>query len=151
MALQMQAIDIFQAVEVNDKVAVRQWLRSKPNVELLNEQGQSLLHVAVQAGNRTLVKDLLKKKIDVNLIDQFGKTAMDYAVELGEAKIILSLAKYKAMVTLEDNLSKVKGIRGMRNMSSRRMLTSNLEGKYAILPPLGQSHDSNMSKYHMTS
>ena len=103
MVFQLQATNIFQAVEVNDKLAVRQWLKSKPSVELLNEQGKSLLHVAVQAGNRTLVKNLLKKKIDVNLIDQFGKTAMDYAVELRYKNICYDLLGYKASVTQEVN------------------------------------------------
>ena len=108
MVFQLQATNIFQAVEVNDKLAVRQWLKSKPSVELLNEQGQSLLHVAVQAGNRILVKDLLKKKIDVNLIDQFGKTAMDYAVELQYKDIVSVLLKHKASVTTEAHMSYIK-------------------------------------------
>ena len=103
MAFQLQAIDTFQAVEVNDKLAVRQWLKSKPDVHILNVQGQSLLHIAVQTGNRLLVKQLLKKKIDVNLIDQLGKTALDYAVELQYKNICYDLLCHKAAVSKLDN------------------------------------------------
>lgn len=103
MVFQLQAIDIFQSIEVNDKQAIRQWLKSKPDVYVLNDQGQSLLHVAVQASNRLLVKQLLKKKIDVNLVDQFGKTALDYAVELRYTKIAVDLLGYKASITQESN------------------------------------------------
>lgn len=104
IAFQVQAVDIFQAIEVNDKLAIKQWLKSNLEVDLLNDKGQSLLHVAVQVENKPLVKKLLKKKIDVNIIDHHGKTAMDYAVELGMSKIALSLASYKACVTNQANL-----------------------------------------------
>ena len=105
IAFQLQAIDIFQAVEVNDKLAVRQWLRSKLDVHILNDQGQSLLHVAVQAGNRSLVKQLLKKKIDVNIIDQHSKAAMDYAVELGFNKIAFLLVRHGALMNQYSSIS----------------------------------------------
>ena len=108
LVFQLQAIDIFQAVEVNDKLAVRQWLKSKPDVHVLNDQGQSLLHVAVQAGNRALVKQLLKKRIDVNLVDHHGKTAMDYAVELQYDNIVLAMVKYNANVSSKENYEYVR-------------------------------------------
>lgn len=110
LVLQLQALDIFQAVEINDKQAVKQWLMSKQNVHVLNDQGQSLLHVAVQAGNRLLVKQLLKRKIDVNLIDQCGKTTLDYAVELRYKKISILLASKGAFCVIQSNKDYVHSI-----------------------------------------
>lgn len=115
MVFQLQALDIFQAVEMNDKLAVRQWLKFKSNVDLLNDQGQSLLHVAVQAGNKSVVKHLLSKKIDVNIVDQFGKTALDYAVELQRDGIVLLLVKRYAKIANAENSKKLKIIINKRN------------------------------------
>lgn len=117
MVFQLQAIDIFQAVEVNNKQTIGQWLTSKPNVNVLNEQGQSLLHVVVKSGNRKLVRVLLEKKVDINIIDSLGKTALDYAVELKHKKIVFDLAKKNAAIGLDSNLAELEKL--LKNRSNK--------------------------------
>ena len=99
-----QASDVFKAIESNNKKEIQKWLKSNPNVDVLNDQEQSVLIAAVCAENDYLVKQLLKRKATVNVIDKSGKTALDYAVELKQNNMVLKLVKREAMVTSQENL-----------------------------------------------
>jgi len=113
-----QASDIFKAIELNDKKVIQKWLKNNPDVDLINDQGQTVLIKAVQAGNKDLVKKLLKQRVAVNAIDQSGKMALDYAAELNKHKIVVMLAKKNATVGHQDNLQKVAQIKKHhRNMA----------------------------------
>ena len=98
-----QASDIFKAIELNDKKVIQKWLKNNPDVDLVNDQGQTVLIKAVQQENKNLVYQLLKCGAVVNKVDRFGRTALDYAVELGNKKIAKMLLGVSAMVTTESN------------------------------------------------
>lgn len=102
--------NIFLDIDYRDNKSILKWLKRKPDFNVLNEQGQSVLIKAVQAGNTGFVKKLLKTEIDLNAIDSFGKTALDYAVETNHKKIVLMLAKKEAVVTQEEYQVKVQNI-----------------------------------------
>lgn len=105
-----QPADIFKAIEANNKKEIKSWLKNNPDVDLVNDQGQTVLMKAVREGNKTLVALLLNLKAPVNVIDVFGKTALDYAVELQYNKIILKLVKHGAKVTTREHLVNVEKV-----------------------------------------
>ncbi len=102
--------DIFRAIEVRDKRAISQWLKNKPDLNVVNDQGQTVLVVAVQAGNKSLIHRLLRNNVDVNALDKNGETALDYAAKLGHKQIILELASKNAKVSSIVNLEIVQDI-----------------------------------------
>lgn len=106
----VQASDIFLDIQYRDYKAIARWWKGNPDVQVVNEQGQTLLIKAVQSGNRALVRRLLKNKVEINHIDDLSKTALDYAAEYGHKKLVLDLVKRKAMVTTQENLAAVKQV-----------------------------------------
>lgn len=102
--------DIFLDIQYRDHKSISRWFATRPDFNIVNKHGQTLLVKAVQSGNKSLVRRFLQKHIDVNLVDDFGKTALDYAVEYGHKKIVLELVKCKAMVTSQENMVTVKQI-----------------------------------------
>ena len=77
----------------------------------LNEEGQTVLHVAVLADNWQALKFILNSSfVDINKLDKYGKTAMDYAVEYGRSKMIKRLYKNHGKVTASDNAEYAKKI-----------------------------------------
>ncbi len=101
-----QASDIFKAIESKNQRVIQSWLKYNPDIEMVNDQGQTVLMKAVLAENKSLVRTLLKKGVSVNAIDQFGRTALDYAVELHNKEISKVLVKNQGMVTSEVNAVK---------------------------------------------
>ena len=99
----LQASDLFQAIESKKHQKIHKLLKSNPDLDCLNIQGQTVLIKAVQTGNSNLVSKLLRKKAAVNTVDIYGKTALDYAVELNNKRIAKMLLKAEAMVTTENN------------------------------------------------
>ena len=98
-----QASDVFKAIEQNNKKEIKAWLKNNPDVDLVNDQGQTALIKAVQQENKYLVAQLLKCGAEVNKVDRFVRTALDYAVELGNKKIAKMLTGVSGMVTTESN------------------------------------------------
>ena len=91
--------DIFNAIELRDKKSIYTWLKNKPDLEIVNKDGQSVLIKAVQSGNVHIVDRFIFNGVNLNKVDSFGKNALDYAVELGNRKIAKILIKSKASVT----------------------------------------------------
>lgn len=98
-----QSVDIFKAIEFKNSKQIQQWLKSASNLDVVNNQGQTVLMKAVLVKNSSLVRQLLQTEIKINAVDQFGRTALDYAVELGNKKIAKMLIKAQAGVTTESN------------------------------------------------
>ena len=97
--LQIIQSDIFYELSKGNTKAVKAWLKSKPDLSVKNEQGQTLLHAATIAGKNDIVKMLAKAGIAMNVVDHVGKTALDYAVELNQNSIAFKLVKNKAKLT----------------------------------------------------
>ena len=102
--------DIFLDIQYRDARAISRWLKSKPDLSIVDLDGQTVLIKAVQTGNVRFVYKLLHKGIDINWVDDFGKTALDYAVELGYNRIVHTLVKKQAMVTTQQNLIEVRKV-----------------------------------------
>lgn len=85
--------NIFYDVSCRDKVAVKRWLATKPDLTIKNMSGQLILTTAVLSGNWEIVAMLIKAGAPINVIDQYGKTALDYAVERKQVNIARKLVK----------------------------------------------------------
>ncbi|MBI2344743.1 ankyrin repeat domain-containing protein [Candidatus Dependentiae bacterium] len=69
-----------------------------------NNEGQTILHIAVIMNNWQAVKVILKSGFsNINQLDKHGKTAMDYAVEYGYRKMVKKLIKKQGKVTSLEN------------------------------------------------
>lgn len=101
---------IFHDIAQGNKKAVKVWLKSKPDLSIMNEQGQTVLHVAVMTGDWSMVKTVLKSKIAINVLDKQGKTALDCAVDQSDVKMVQKLFNRKAQVTTQQNAEYVANV-----------------------------------------
>ncbi len=101
---------IFHNIAQGNKKAVKAWIKSKPDLSIMNDQGQTILHAAVMTGDLLMVKTVLKSKIAINILDKQGKTALDRAVIMHNNKMAYQLVKVGGRVTSEDLAWKLKSI-----------------------------------------
>ncbi len=107
--------DIFKALEINDKKIMRAWFKQSDDcMNVVNQDGQTPLIVAVKKNKRSLVKKLLKRGAFVNQKDNSSQTAMDYAVLAGNKKLITLLLKKDAAVTTDQNVDYLKNFLSKR-------------------------------------
>lgn len=99
----MSLESVFAEIKKGNVVAIRNWVKTKPDAQGRNEKRQSLLAVAVIHGDLAIVRSLLKTNVSINAVDDEGKTALDWAVEYGYTDIALELAVKKAKVSSLEN------------------------------------------------
>ncbi len=73
--------DVFRIIETKDERGFAQWLRTYPDVNIRNNQGQTPLMVAARLQHRLFVERLLDAGALKYLIDDYGMTARDYALQ----------------------------------------------------------------------
>jgi ankyrin repeat protein len=90
--LETDKTDIWTAAVIGDVDLVRQLLDEGAQVQAINEDGQTLLHMAATRGNVNLVDLLVERGADVDLPDASGQPPLLLAVRansLGAAKRLL--------------------------------------------------------------
>ena len=102
--------DIFYEIARGNKKSIKTWLKSKPDLSIRNDKGQTVLAVAALTGQRDLVKMFVKAGAVINAVDSEGKTALDHAVEFGHVKMICDLVKCGGKVTTSQNLYHLKSV-----------------------------------------
>jgi hypothetical protein len=95
--------DIFYAVKKGDVKAVKAWITTKPDLAIKNDQGQSLLTLAVASSRERIVNLLLKAGAQLNVPDKHGKTVLDYALEHNQPKIAKLLVRHAGVAMVESN------------------------------------------------
>ena len=70
---------------------VRKGVRDGVDVDVLQHDGKSLLHLAAKLGDRELVQEVLKRTQDVNTLDAAGRTLLHYAAQEGHLKLVQEL------------------------------------------------------------
>ena len=118
--------DIFYEISKNNIRAIQFWLKTKPDLSITNNQGQTVLGAAVIANKRNMVKFLIKAGANVNALDRSKKTALDYAVESDNVKISATLAKYYAKVTTAENMYRFKDL--MRGYATKLFIRALIIG-----------------------
>lgn len=107
VAMQIVAVNpnsIFYAVSQRNTRCLEKILKNNPDITQTNDDGQTILHVAVLSNNWKAMKLIIQSGFaNINQLDRYGKTAMDYAAEYGYNKIIRKLYKHNGKVTSIDN------------------------------------------------
>lgn len=71
-------VDYFQAVRRDGRDAVSV-LKALSDVNIRNDDGENLLHVAIVYSNHDAAVELIQRGIDVNAQDRMGRTPLHYA------------------------------------------------------------------------
>ena len=82
------AENIFAAAEVGDLAAIKKHLESGADVNAVNKQGYTALHMATLRGQKDAAALLLEKGANVNA-ERKGKTTLDFAVKNEEIAALL--------------------------------------------------------------
>lgn len=77
----------------NKNSNIQRLLRSHCNINVANNKGMTMLHVACFQRDSALVKTLIKKGCDVTNFDMFGRTALHIAAEYCRKETIAMLVK----------------------------------------------------------
>ena len=72
------------------------------NLDWINDQGNSVLHIAVHNQKNDLVKLFLKKGVDANIRDTWNETPLHWAVRHNDLHLIKILFKYGSDVNVMD-------------------------------------------------
>ena len=78
-------------------------LQALPNINVVSEDGRSLLHMAVGYRNHVMTDALLKLGVNVNGSDSRGQTPLHYAAELQDTLLTKTLLERGANVEAPDN------------------------------------------------
>jgi hypothetical protein len=81
-------------------------IREIKNINEVDCQGHSALHLAVGCNPLTVVKELLEKKANINLQDHEGNTALHYAAGKGKTEIVRELIASKVDHTIRNKNDK---------------------------------------------
>lgn len=87
---------IFRAAEWGDISKLREYLDSSGDITVVNNEWDSLLHVAVGNGKLNFCKMLLENNMDVNVRAAFRATPLMMAAQLGNVNILRLLLDYGA-------------------------------------------------------
>lgn len=104
---------MFYAVQYNDHALLESTLQRLPrgSVNILNEDGISVLHFAAMAGATRCVRTLKNHGANLNLLDARGQTALHYAMLMNKGDFVGKLSQYGAR---RDSKVTVKDIRHVR-------------------------------------
>lgn len=123
--------------------------------DLVNDNGQTPLHLAVMYGNSTLIEFLaMEVKLDLEVTDKSGKTPLQNTAENGDVTTLLELLKYIA--TIDQSLG-VIAAQYDRHVYLQDVLTlygvdhchRNVEGKTCLMIAV-ENGNFNMIKFLMT-
>jgi ankyrin repeat protein len=87
---------LFKAAWRGDMETVMQEIQKGNDINLKDEDGDSLLMISVSIKNYQMAKYLLEHGVDINLKDNKGWTALIKACSQGDVKIVELLLNYKA-------------------------------------------------------
>lgn len=94
--------DIFEALYQNNITLIKRYIE-KEDINIRNENGQSLLISAIIFNNYEIFDLLLDNFINVNIKDNFGLTAAHYAVINNHLGFLKTLIRSKADLDIVDN------------------------------------------------
>lgn len=117
-------------------------LCSKKQINEVDEQGNTLLHIAVQKGSLGFVKNLLAKGIDISLLNKKGDSALHLAVQQGYFNIVHEMLgisqaakdrKRKAKWTDKDRSDKLTLLKNSESKALALLNVSNNEDETPLL------------------
>lgn len=127
--------DVFQAVRLND-VYVYNQLIAEIDINVLNENGQNLLHEAIAHSNTLLGLDLISRKIDINHQDVNGQTPLHFAAMYNSYELAEVIIKKGGNVNIKD----------IHQNNALWTAVFNAKGKYEIVRLYTEARGSANSK-----
>ena len=100
--LKRKMTDIFQIIRRGSESAYLEAIKSI-DVNIVDEDGQGLLHQAIASQKEDIVYDLLSKNVDVNIQDGVGQTALHYAAMYRMPEVAKGIIAHGANVNSKDN------------------------------------------------
>lgn len=93
---------LWKAIEKQDIAAVKDLIKKGVNINGLNNEGWSSLHVAANCGNVEIVNVLIKEGLNVDQVDQHGRTPLMLAAKNAHFSVVEALIKQGADVNQSD-------------------------------------------------
>ncbi|XP_053404293.1 unconventional myosin-XVI-like isoform X4 [Mercenaria mercenaria] len=136
------------------------YIKSLPlavDVNMLNKDGVSLLHIAAANGYRNCMKALFRYNADVNRLDNYGWTPLHVAARFNQERSVILLLKQKANPNQEDLLgckpsavTSSDKIRGILMKCERKMQQKGQQENGPVYLELdgGDDEDTDDNVYH---
>ena len=93
---------IFSAALVGDLEAIKDFLNAGLEINQKDNNGQTVLHVAIKEGHEEIIKFLISKRVDLSIKDSTGSTALFYAISRNQKNIIKLLIEKGANVDVKN-------------------------------------------------
>lgn len=93
---------IFEAIKQNNNLILESYLKTN-DINIVNEEGESLLHCAIRYNNSDAFKTLLENYINLNIQDKVGNTPLIYSIIFNKIAFFKQLVKHNANLNLANN------------------------------------------------
>ncbi len=114
--------NIFEAIRIKDNKRAIQNINNF-DINILNEDKENLLQVAIAYNNLEITDDLIKKGINLNHQDKKGLTALHYIAEYGFLELAKILVEKGADINIKDSYGN----------NALWIATFNARGKYEMV------------------
>ncbi|MFY8037654.1 MAG: ankyrin repeat domain-containing protein [Cyclobacteriaceae bacterium] len=99
----MTDLNLFDIIILDDKKLFEKLISSEIDINILNDDGNSLLHIALSYHRFEIASSLIEKGINVNIQNKKGKTAMHYAASPEALEIAKLIIKNGGDLNIQDN------------------------------------------------
>ena len=93
---------IFDAVEKNDLLKVKELINSGTNINSVDNYGYSVLHIASSKELNDMAFFLIDNDVDINMQDKKGQTILHYAAEYNQLKLAKAALDRGAKLSIAD-------------------------------------------------
>jgi ankyrin repeat protein len=98
--------DLLQAAKAGSMAGAKKALHKGANINVMDDDGSTPLHLAVQHEQGEMVSYLLSQQAVVNAMDHSGATALHYAAKQGNVETIKLLLEKKADASATDSFKR---------------------------------------------
>jgi len=125
----------FQAIRLNELENYKN-LIEKEDINIVNEDGQGLLHEAISHNNTFIGLDLIWRGIDINKQDNNGQTALHFAASFSNEELAKAIVKAGGNPNIRDN----------HGNNALWTAVFNARGKYNIVKIYKEAGGDSLSK-----
>lgn len=98
--------NLHEAVSLGRRDSVDRWISEGADVDEINDEGLSPVHIASQRGDTVLARELLSYGADIDIRDRVGKVPLHYAATYNQDALVRDLLSRGADVHAIDNAGK---------------------------------------------